>query len=508
MNKPDDWAQRSTFSKIRSHLLAHAPATVLGLLAVLSFAPFKLFPLLFFCLAALFVRWERASTPSRAAIDGFAFGLGFFGFGVGWLYSTLHTQAHAPEIVAFICTVLLVAYLSLFPMLVAWAQARLGGSAVWRFVLLMPALWMLAELLSGWLFSGFPWLSLGVSQAPFSPLVGFAPLIGGHGLTGLVLLCSGFIALAWKQKRLWPLVVPVVFMASGWGLTLVEWTRPIGKPISVGLVQGNVDQESKWDIEKLVGTLDDHTELAERSRATLTILPETAFPIFLDDVPEKYLDRLKNRALKNKGDVLLGVPLHTKDGKQYLNSVISMGTSPAQIYSKSHLVPFGEYIPLKWLFGGLYEFIDMPMVDFRAGGFDQKPLKVGGQSVAFNICYEDVFGTELRHPIPAATLMANISNDAWFGTSHAPWQHLQMVQMRAIESGRWWLRSTNTGVTAIVDERGRLVKKLPQFVPGILEGTAQGRTGTTPYVLYGDTPLWIAGCIALIIGLLRKLRQA
>lgn len=482
------------------------PSVLYGLLSVLAFAPFKLFPLLFFTLAAMLLRWSRARSSREAAGQGFAFGLGFYGGGVGWLYFTVHIQAQAPEAVALLCAIALVCYLSLFPTLVGWLQHRLAQRPLLRLLLLIPALWTLAELLSGWLFSGFPWMSMGVSQAPWSPLVGFAPLIGGHGLTWLVLLIAGLLALARLVGNAWYALLAVLLLMAGWGLQKLEWTEPVGAPVSVALVQGNIDQVSKWDVDKLIYTLDIHTELAERSRARLIILPETAFPIFLDDVPPSYLTRLRQRALANGGDLLLGVPLHTPDGAQYLNSVMSFGTAPSQVYSKNHLVPFGEYIPLKWAFGWLYNYINMPLVDFRRGGYDQKPLAVAGQKVALTICYEDVFGHELRQPVPAATLMANVSNDAWFGRTHAPGQHLQMVQMRALESGRWWLRATNTGVTAIVNDRGFVVDTMPQFVPGVLEGEAQGRRGITPYVRYGDYPLWSATGLVLLLALWRARR--
>lgn len=484
------------------------PAVLYGLLSVLAFAPFKLFPLLYFTVAAMFVRWSRARSSGEAAGQGFAFGLGFYGGGVGWLYFTVHTQAQAPEAVALLCAVALVCYLALFPTVVGWVQHRLARRPVVRLLLLIPAVWTLAELLSGWLFSGFPWMSMGVSQAPWSPLVGFAPLLGGHGLTWLVLVVAGLLALARLKGNMGYGLLATLLLMAGWGLQKLDWTEPVGAPVSVALVQGNIDQVSKWDVDKLIYTLDIHTELAERSRARLIILPETAFPIFLDDVPPSYLDRLRQRALTNGGDLLLGVPLYTRDRQQYLNSVMSLGTAPTQIYSKNHLVPFGEYIPLKWAFGWLYNYMNIPLVDFRRGGYDQKPLAVAGQTVALTICYEDVFGHELRQPVPAATLMANISNDAWFGATHAPWQHLQMVQMRALESGRWWLRATNTGVTALVNERGFVVKTMPQFVPGVLEGEAQGRRGVTPYVRYGDYPLWLGSGLILLLAVWRARRTA
>lgn len=488
-------------------LRALLPSLLAGIAGVFAFAPFHLFPLLYLSLALVMHRWLAQDSAAGAAREGFAYGLGLFGAGLGWLFVTVHQQAQAPAAVALLCTVALVAYLALFPAAVGWLQHRLARGLRFRLLVLIPAAWTLAELLSGWLFSGFPWLSLGVSQAPSSPLVGFAPVIGGHGLSALVLVLAGLLALAWQQRRLWPLAALLLLFAAGFGLRHIEWTQAVGAPVRVALVQGNIDQVSKWDAAKLIYTLDVHTQLAESSRARLIVLPETAFPVFLEQVPPSYLQRLRQHALANGGDLLLGVPLHTPTGEQYLNSVLSFGTAPQQVYSKSHLVPFGEYIPLKWAFGWLYNFMHIPLVDFRPGGFDQKPLQVAGQRVAMTICYEDVFGDELRQPIPASTLMANVSNDAWFADTHAPWQHLQMVQMRALESGRWWLRATNNGVTAIVNERGVVLEKLPQFKAAVLEGLAQGRTGSTPYVRWGDRPLWLLASAVLLLTAVRRYRQ-
>lgn len=482
------------------NLVRHDWSCVLaGMLGIAGFAPFHLFPVLYLSLGWIMWRWLQAPTAATAARQGLAWGLGLFAAGVGWLYVTVHEQALAPAPVALLCAAALVLYLALYPAAVGWLQHRLGGSPARRLLLVIPAGWTLAELLSGWMFSGFPWISFGVSQAPWSPLAGFAPLLGAHGVSWLVLLLSGLLVLAWQQRRAWPLAAVAGLLLSGGALQWVPWTRPIGAPVSVALVQGNIDQGAKWDAAKLSYTLEIHTRLAEQSQARLILLPETAFPIFLDSVNPHYLQRLRQRALANKGDLLLGVPMYTRDRRNYLNSVISLGRSPTQVYSKDHLVPFGEYIPLQWAFGWLYNYMHIPLVDFLPGGSDQPPLQVAGQKLALTICYEDVFGTELREPIPASTMMANVSNDAWFGNTHAPWQHLQMVQMRALESGRWWLRATNNGVTAIVDERGRVVSRLPQFKTAVLEGKAQGRTGTTPYVMWGDAPLWLGSSLLLLL---------
>ena len=472
------------------------PALLLGLLAMAAFAPLYCFPAMPIAMLLLLVRWQSSSRPVAC---GFAFGLGYFGVGVHWLFIALHEFALAPVALGVIATLALVCYLSLFPALAGWLQQRFGRlSAPWRLLLVMPACLTLCELLRGYLFTGFPWLNIGVSQAPFSPLVGYAPILGEAGVTLLLLVACGALALAWHMRRPWPLALALGIWSGGWALHDCAWTKPLGAPLTVALVQGDIEQVAKWNRERIWYTLDIHTELTEQSSARLIVLPETAFPMFLDDVPDDYLRRLQRHARLNHGDVLLGVPRHTADHHQYLNSVISLGVSPPQSYSKDHLVPFGEYIPLKWALGWVYGLMSMPMVDFRAGGPLQPPLAVAGQHLALNICFEDVFGNELRHTVPRATMMANVTNDAWFGTSIGADQHLQITQMRAIETGRWWLRAANTGLTAIIDEHGRLVSTVPPWLPAKLEGRAQGRTGVPPYVYLGDDPVWLLVVLMLI----------
>jgi apolipoprotein N-acyltransferase len=362
-----------------------------------------------------------------------------------------------------------------------------------RLLLLMPLAWGVTEWVRGWLFTGFPWLVAGYSQVPASPLAGYAPLVGVYGVSFLLALIAALLAWSVTTRgrhapRAWAAVAIVALGVGGQALRGVAWTTPDGAPTTVALLQGNIPQDLKWQPEKAQATLESYARMATASPAQLIVLPETALPLFESDLPDSYRAGLASLGRKNGGDVLTGVPTGSLAGAYY-NSVISLGAAPSQRYHKVHLVPFGEYIPLKAVWGWVIEVLHIPLSDFARGAVDQRPLAIGGQRVAANVCYEDAFGEEIIRQLPEASVLVNVSNLAWFGDSFAPWQHAQMSQMRALETGRMMLRATNTGVTAIIDTRGHVLASLPPFTAGSLSGKIQGYAGSTPYVRWGNAPV-------------------
>jgi apolipoprotein N-acyltransferase len=461
-------------------------AFVLGCASVAAFAPLGLYPLLLVTFAWLIHAW-RDAPPKRCFVLGFWFGLGLFGAGVSWIYVSLHDIGGMPAPVAAFTTLLLCAFLALLPAAAGWLQARIPAPAAVRACLLIPAAWVLFEWLRSWILSGFPWLSLGYAAVGW-PLQGYAPLVGLFGLSFLTLSLAGLISLAasFRAARVRSVVLVIAIVGVGQALRHVAWSEPQGAPLSVALLQGNIEQSLKFDPRRYQRTLETYARLAEGSAARLIVFPETAVPRFLDDVQPAYLQRLDAIARRNQGDLLLGVP--TRRGPdEFYNSVISLGTSPIQAYHKVHLVPFGEFAPpgLAWTL----RLVNIPMSDFSRGATRQRPLAVAGQRIAINICYEDAFGAEIARQLPEATLLVNVSNVAWFGDSLAPAQHLQIGQLRAIETARMHLTATNTGITAAIDAEGRVHARLPQFVEGRLEVTAQGYAGATPYVRWRDWPV-------------------
>src|SRR6266540_739948 len=267
-----------------------------------------------------------------------------------------------------------------------------------------------------------------------------------------------------------------------------------GAPLQVALLQGNIPQDLKFQADRYTATLTTYKRLVEASQGELIVLPETAIPRFLDAVDPGYLKDIARIAAERRADVLIGVPIRDPDGR-YFNSVVSVGVSPSQRYDKSHLVPFGEFVPSG--FHWIVKMVAIPMSDFSLGRQDPRPLSLAGQRVAPNICWEDAFGEEIIRQLPEATLLVNVSNVAWFSDSLAPAQHLQISRMRALETGRAMLRATNTGMTAIIDPRGAVAARLPQFAESILEGTVQGYVGASPYVKFGNTPIVLLSVVLL-----------
>jgi apolipoprotein N-acyltransferase len=472
-------------------------AFLAGAATVLAFAPAGLFPLAILTFAVLIHQW-RAATPRRAFTSGYWFGLGMFGGGVSWVYVSMHNFGGMAMPLAAIATLLFCAFLALFPAVAGWLQARIPARPAARACLLIPAAWVLIEWLRSWIFTGFPWLSAGYAAVGW-PLQGFAPLLGVFGLSFLTLSLAGMAWLAYQgngKRR--PLVLLGFLAILGVGQTLryVEWSERAGEPVSVSLLQGNIEQDLKFRPERYPRILETYARLAETTPAKLIVLPETAIPRFFDSIEPDYLARLEAAAKRNGGDLLLGVPYRTPAG-EYYNSVISLGSSPRQAYHKTHLVPFGEFVPPG--FGWVLRVVQIPLSDFSRGGVEQEPIEVAGQRVAVNVCYEDAFGEEIGRRLPEATLLVNVSNVAWFGDSLAPAQHLQIARLRAIETGRMHLAATNTGITAAIDRDGRVLAQLPQFAEGRLEIAAQGYAGSTPYALYKDWPVLLISLFLLAL---------
>ncbi len=494
-----------------------AGAFALGAASVLGFAPFGWFPLPILALALLLGLWRRAGNPRRAAAVGFAFGLGLFVAGVSWVYVSLHEFGAMPAPLAAFATLLFCVYLAAFPAATGYCFMAAPGGSV-KLALLFPAAWTLAEWVRGWLFTGFPWLALGYSQVPVSPLAGYAPVLGIYGVTLAAAATAGLLAAAasplsendeggrrsaegGKTRIVSFLLHPSAFLLAvlwlgGWALQQVEWTAPEGAPVRVSLLQGNVPQDLKWTVEQFVPTLELYRDLTyESAGSELVIWPEAAIPTLYGNVGD-YLAEIQTWADNNGSEVMLGILRADPERAAIQNTIVALG-APRAFYVKRHLVPFGEYFPVPDFFRRWLRSMNLPYNDARPGPAGQPPLRIAGQQVAASICYEDVFGAEQLHYLPDATLLVNVSNDAWFGDSIAPHQHLQIARVRAAEAGRYLLRATNTGVSAIIDQNGRVVAASPQFEPHVLKGTVRGYGGATPYSRWGNYAVIIA-CVLVV----------
>lgn len=461
-------------------------AFIAGLVCVFGFAPFGISFIPVIALACLMVVWQQAKTAKQAAGLGWLFGLGLFGAGIAWLYVALTEFGGMPLPLAVLVVFLFASFFALYSALVGYCQAKWRLTLFYQSVLLIPALWALSEWLRGWLFTGFPWLTLAYAHTN-SPLAGFAPILGVYGVSWLQALIAGLLAWAWLMpiKRVYAGASIVALLLVGWGLTHISWTQPVGKPVSVALVQGNINQHLKFRNDVLLDTLQQYKQLVLQHPAQLTVLPETAFPLFRQQIPEGLLQDLQTHAKQQQGDILIGTFDYVNE--QYFNAVFSIGSNAEQRYYKQHLVPFGEFIPFRSILGPLItEVLKIPMGETTRGDINQAVMNVAGQQVAVNICYEDVFGEEIIHGASKANLLVNVTNDAWYGRSNAAEQHNQISQFRALETGRMMLRATNTGLTSIIDRNGVVLAKLEQHQAGVLMGQVQGYQGLTPYMRWGN----------------------
>lgn len=476
-----------------------------GAAVSLAFAPFNAWPIAIICMAYLFGAWNEAA-PKRAAKIGFLFTCGTFLAGTYWLYHSVYVIGKAPLVLTVFIMGGLVAIMGAYTAALGYLQARLAGFiGVWRWLLLLPALWTLVEWFRGWFLSGFPWLALGYSQMD-TWLAGFAPLGGVYLLSLLVAISAGALLTVLQGSRREQLIAlafaGLIWICAYWAWQR-DWTMPTGKPLTVALVQGAVPQELKWSETQSAKTLELYPRLTEpHLGADLIVWPEAALP-FPAHLLSGYLSEQWRIAHERDSTLLLGVIRKEQERGTYTNSILGLDEKPGW-YDKRRLVPFAEVFPVPEFVRGWLKGMDLPYSGFRAGLEHQPALIVGKQKVAPTICYEDAYGAEQLDVLREATLLVNVTNDAWFGDSTARYQHLQISRMRALEAGRPLLRAANDGISAIIDARGRITQTLPNFVPGVLSATVQPRAGLTPYARVGNWAV-VMGCVLVgVVGLVRR----
>lgn len=489
--------------------LADALALAAGALLVLAYAPFGLRGAAVAAPAVLFWLWAQDG-PRAALRHGYLFGLGMFGGGVSWIYNSLHYFGAAIAPLAALITGLFVVFLALYPALLGWVLARSRDRGALFLLVIAPAGWVLAEWLRGWLLTGFPWLYLGHAQVD-TWLGGIAPVLGVLGASWLAALMAGAAAYAARVRggrRLTALALALGVWAGGGLLSRLDWTRPAGEPFTATLIQGGIAQARKWDPEQFEATLELYRRMTEAHWGdALIIWPESAIPSFVFEVYDDYLKPLGDEARAAGSDLLLGVFSYEPETRRIYNSVVSWGATPG-VYHKRHLVPFGEYLPLRGLLGWLDGLIDIPMSDLSPGA-GRPLLHAAGQPVGVSICYEDAFGEEVIDALPEATVLVNVSNDAWFGPLQAPQQHLEIARMRALETGRYLLRATNTGISAVIGPRGELLGTLPssESGPAALSMQVQPRAGMPPYARWGNAAvLALVGALLILAVAAQRLR--
>ena len=460
-----------------------------GLLLPLAFAPFDYSFFAVLSLLLLFLGWLDA-TPLRAWVRGYLFGLGQFGFGISWVFVSIHEYGGAGVVVAVGLTTLFVAWWALYPALAGWLALRwFRGGRAFRAITVFPAVWVLVEWFRGWFVTGFPWLHLGYSQLD-TPLAGLAPVFGTYGVSWAVALLAGLLlaAVQWRGgRRRLAFIAVLALLGVTHALHRIEWTQAAGAPFQAALLQGNIPQDQKWQPDFQRETLRRYWQMSrEQEQARVVVWPETAVPAYYHQLQDTVLADLQEEVMQRGSDLLIGIPVY--EGEHYYNALIALGSAPG-MYFKRHLVPFGEYMPLRPLLGWVLDLVRIPMADFSAGRDDQPLLSAAGHPLAASVCFEDVFGNESRTFLPQARYLVNVTNDAWFGDSIAPHQHAQMARMRALESGRYMLRATNTGVSAIITPKGTYAVRAPMLRQAAVTGNIVPMQGRTPYVGWGDLPV-------------------
>lgn len=491
--------------------LVNILSVVAGILLTFAFAPARIYPLAILMPALIFMFWQNVS-PRIAFKRGWLFGLGLFGAGVYWVFISIHTFGDASIFLAGLITIGLIAILAIFPALTGYFLNRyFPYNSRSRIFFAFPAIWVFMEWVRSWIFTGFPWLLLGYTQIN-SPLKGYAAILGVYGISLLVLFSSSLLiqtVTAIRQKNvkhaLYFGFIFIAIWAVGAYLNTKTWTQPVGKPIKVSLVQGNIPQQMKWSAEYVQSTLDTYAKLSEPHwDSNIIIWPESAVTIPLQNA-EDFLNDMDVTAKKHHATFITGIPVQVPDTQNYYNAVITLGNGKGY-YLKHRLVPFGEYTPFHEWVGKLLDILKIPMSDFIPSTEKSDPILANGIKIATFICYEIAFPEMVLDQDPQINLLLTVSNDAWFGHSIAQAQHLEMAQMRAAENGRPVLFVSNNGITAIIDATGKIKVAAPPYVPYVLTDTVQPVQGKTPWQNRGMDPV-LFFMVMLILYAVREQRR-
>ena len=483
--------------------LSRALAFLLGAALTLAFAPFGysiLAPLLLLPLFFVFL----TVTPRDAAGHAFWFGFGLFLTGTYWIYISVHVFGNAALWIALLLMIGLSLIMAGFVSIAGWLTSRLSQGEPWQLLIVAPAAWVFVEWLRGWALTGFPWMAVGYGQID-TGFAGWAPVLGVYGVSFMVLLSACGVIAAATAATLRGRAVGISIVLAPWlvggMLSVVDWTEANGDSLRATIIQAGVSQDQKWNRDQL-GPIMAHYLAQTQSVADSDIVlwPEVAIPA-VDDQVESFIAHVEQDARSNGQTVLFGILERSFEGSvegRIFNSVIAIGGPERQSYRKRHLVPFGEYFPVPPSVREWMKMQNLPHADL-AKGDDVQPLLSTPDGVQFGvaICYEDAYASEQAYALPEAGILINVSNDAWFGDSIAPAQHLEIARMRSLEFGRETIRSTNTGISAFIEADGTLAATGRQFVPELMTRDVQPRRGMTPYAGGGNWPI-IGLCLTIL----------
>lgn len=480
-----------------------------GALTPLAFAPYNYYLVAILTPAVLFNVWLN-DTPGAAFRNGYLFGLGMFGTGVSWLHISINLFGGVNLAGALLITLMLVVYLSIYPALAGYFSRRFfPDNKPLLLIVVFPSLWILSEWCRALIiYLGFSWLQLGYSQTD-AALNGVAALAGIYGVSLALLITTGALLTLFHVTMRFKLVTLVAIISlwlCAFMLQKHNWTEVKQEHFKVALIQGGIPQQQKWQPELLQQTLDLYRNLSEPYwEGDLIIWPETAIPAFYHRV-KGFILALYETANSTNTTLLTGIPVKDPQSSDYFNSIMMLDED-ISIYHKRHLVPFGEYLPMDSVLRPILNFLKIPMSDFSQGPSEMPLLSNPDIKIGVSICYEDTFGNEVIQALPGAEVLVNVSNDAWFGDSMAPHQHMQMARMRAIETGRYMLRATNTGITAIIDEKGGVIAQTNQFKADSIATEIKLFGGLTPYARFGDVPVLVGIVLILLIIKFRERRN-
>jgi len=488
---------------------------IAGLSLVFAYAPFSQWYLCLFIPAITFYQLAKQPPKKSSKLMGI-FAFGWFASGISWVHVSIDQFGGLPLFVSLALMLLLCLYLALFPALAAYLTAYFSNNKQLNLWLLMP-FWLICEFLRSIVLTGFPWLSLGYSQID-SPLASFAPVIGEVGITALIILinvCLVTIALTLKQGCKKPLTTPIVIIfivtVSSYGLAQINWVEATGKTTKVALVQGNIEQSIKWAPEQELPTMLRYLDLTRVNyQADIIIWPESAIPA-MEPAVQDFLSTVNRSALLNDSAIITGILNYNFESKEYFNSLIVLGNKQDDDedgyyynhnnrYSKNHLLPIGEFVPFQELLRPIAPLFNLPMSSFSRGNYVQHNLIAKNLHILPLLCFEIVFPHQLAANLTNQTnMLLTVSNDAWFGDSHGPHQHMEIARMRALEFGRPLLRSTNNGITAVVDHQGEFIARIPQFEEAVLKTEVKLVTGETPYSQWPRLILFLIIIIPLFL---------
>lgn len=487
-------------------------ALIAGALLPFSLAPYNVWPVAIVSITLFFYLLDTCRSGKQSLWLSWCFGVGMYGTGVSWIFVSIYFFGQTSFALALVMISLFIMFMALLFALPFFICGHWPRHTIFSLLLGLPALWVVGEWFRTWIFTGFPWLYPGYGHLN-TWLAGWAPITGVLGIGFVIAFTAATIVYAWhcrqQPKKILIAVLPTATLWAG-GLLLkpIEWTETFGEPIKVGMVQGNIPQEKKMDPSYIDEPIERYIKMSYAlwdNHNDWIIWPEAAVPLIMNlPYHDRYVQTLfadlREQSIKSNSALVLGIRYYDTEQDKFYNAILGLGLG-AGTYFKQRLVPFGEYVPFEEQLRGIISFFDLPTSIVAVGPYNERGIQIGGALLSPSICYEIVYPDTVAKQARNANILITISNDAWFGKSIGPLQHMQIAQMRALETGRELIRSTNNGVSGFIDHRGHLKSQTAQFVQQTLEDKVQLRRGMTPFMYLGSEPITFFAMVLVVINL-------